>query len=153
MTAAGLLDQARSFTTAQARAALTAAQVRTDSSATSPRSLAAAQRTQLRTYLRYGCLIEIDLGKAKHYPQFQFRDGKMIDAVGDINQQLTHKANKAEKTALAQALITWWQTPNPDLPVSSDGQAMSPQQLLEHVTEDEFREAIDRVNATDTFTL
>lgn len=153
MTAAGLLDQARSFTTAQARAALTAAHVRTDSSATSPRSLAAAQRTQLRTYLRYGCLIEIDLGKAKHYPQFQFRDGKMIDAVGDINQQLTHKANKAEKTALAQALITWWQTPNPDLPVSSDGQAMSPQQLLEHVTEDEFREAIDRVNATDTFTL
>ncbi|MFJ2617701.1 Abi family protein [Glutamicibacter sp. NPDC087344] len=153
MTAAGLLDQARSFTAAQTRAALTAAQVHTDSSATSPRSLAAAQRTQLRTYLHYDCLIEINIGKTKHYPQFQFRDGKIIDAVGDITQQLIRRAGDVEETTLAEALVTWWQTPNSGLPVSSDGQAISPQQLLESVTEDKFRETLDRVNASGTFML
>lgn len=157
MKAASLLDQAKSLTTAQVRASLTGAEVLPEKLSNDERKneLAhkAARYQLLRTYLRYGCLIEIDLGKTKHYPQFQFRDGKMIDAVGDTNQQLTRRANGAEKTALAQALITWWQTPNPDLPVSSNGQATSPEQLLERVTEGKFREAVDRVNATDTFIL
>lgn len=151
MKAAGLLDQARSFTTAQARAVLTAAQVQSNSSATSPRSLAAAQRTQLRTYLHYGCLIEIELGKTKHYPQFQFRDGKMIDAVGDINQQLVRRANDSGGTELAGALVAWWQTPNPELPSSAEGQPVSPEQLLATTTEEEFRHAVAEANATDNF--
>ena len=46
----------------------------------------AAQRSLLRAYRKHQVVIEIELGKTKHYPAFQFRDGKIIDALTEINK-------------------------------------------------------------------
>lgn len=65
---------------------------RTRTPAQAARAKKAAQRSLLRTYLKHNVVIEVELGGTKFYPAFQFRDGKIIDALAEINQALAPRA-------------------------------------------------------------
>ena len=81
-----------------ARAALTRAEVaRTEHYRTpeeAARAMKAAQRSLLRAYRKHQVAIEIELGKTKHYPAFQFRDGKIIDALRRDQQNVRHRIRR-----------------------------------------------------------
>ncbi|WP_396906977.1 Abi family protein [Mycolicibacterium phlei] len=157
MAAASLLDRVECLTTAETRASLTGAEVtdaeRTRSSAEVARAKKAAQRSLLRTYLNYGVVIEVELGGTKFYPAFQFRDGRIIDALAEINKALASSCGDSNPTGVARALLDWWQTPHPDLPQDADGMDRSPLDLLTSVTEDEFTATIDQVDAKRSFAV
>src|SRR5699024_11397305 len=74
------------------------------------RALKAAQRSLLRAYRKYPVVIEVELGKTRHYPAFQFRDGKIIDALAEINRMFATTYADTDPTLLASALLDWWQT-------------------------------------------
>lgn len=157
MVAADLLDRADSLTAPQARATLTAAEPKAKDEPRTPEQLAAAkrgaQKALLRTYLKYGVVIEVELGGTKFYPAFQFRDGRIIDALAEINKTLASSCGDSDPTGVARALLDWWQTPHPDLPQDEDGSDRSPLDLLGSVAEGEFAAAIDDANATGSFAV
>lgn len=157
MLAAGLLDRADSMTAAETRTALTGAEViearqtRTTEQAT--RAKKAAQRSLLRTYLKHGVVIEIELGRTKYYPAFQFRDGKIIDALAEINKALTSSCGDSDPTLVARKLLDWWQTPHPDLPKEADGSDRSPLDLLGEISERAFEDAVREADAMSSFVV
>lgn len=157
MAAASLLDRAECMTAAETRASLTGAEVidekQTRTPAQAARAKKAAQRTLLRTYLKYDVVIEVVLGGTKFYPAFQFRDGKIVDALAEINQTLARSCAGSDPTDVARALLDWWQTPHPDLPQDVDGSDRSPLDLLGSVTEEEFAAAIDEADAMRSFVV
>lgn len=156
MVAASLLDRSDSMTAAETRAALTGAEVIAEAEqARTPeqaeRAKKAAQRKLLRTYLGYEVVIEIELGRTKYYPAFQFRDGKIIDVLAEINRRFKSACGDSDPTRVAGALLDWWQTPHPDLPKGADGSDRSPLALLSEVPEREFEEAVRERNALGSF--
>ncbi|MDN5599538.1 MAG: Abi family protein [Brachybacterium sp.] len=155
MAAASLLDRAECMTAAETRASLTEAEVieseRTRTPAQAARAKKAAQRSLLRTYLKHDVVIEVELGETKFYPAFQFRDGKIVDALAEINQALARSCGDTDHTDIARALLDWWQTPHRDLPQDADGSDRSPLDLLYAVTEEEFAVAIDEADAMRSF--
>lgn len=157
MMAASLLDRAECMTAAATRASLTGAEVidaeRTRTPAQAARAKKAAQRSLLRTYLKHDVVIEVELGGTKFYPAFQFRDGKIIDALAEINQALARSCGGSDPTDVARALLDWWQTPRPDLPHGADGSDRSPLDLLSSATEEEFAAAIDEADAIRSFVV
>lgn len=155
MRAASLLDRVDVLTAPQTRAALTAAKPKHSDK---PRTLQqlegarrGAQKSLLRTYLRYEVVIEIVLGETKYYPAFQFRDGKIIDALAEINKTLAARCPGAPPARRAEALVDWWQTPHPGLPRAADGSERSPLDLLEAVPEPQFEEKVRLADATSRF--
>ncbi|WP_454293319.1 Abi family protein [Salana multivorans] len=157
MMAASLLDRAECMTAAETRASLTEAEViepeRTRAPAQTARAKKAAQRSLLRTYLKYGVVIEVELGETKFYPAFQFRDGKIVDALAEINKELASSCRDSDPTDVARALLDWWQTPHQDLPQNVDGSDRSPLDILDAVTENEFAAAIDEADAMRSFVV
>ncbi|MFE6967788.1 Abi family protein [Isoptericola sp. NPDC057653] len=155
MMAASLLDRAESLTAPQARATLTAAEPKPKAEPRSPDQLAAArrgaQKSLLRTYLKYGVVIEVELGKTKYYPAFQFRDGAIIDALAEINQALVTSCDDEDPTCVAAGLLDWWQTPSPALPRNEVSTARSPLDLLESLSEEEFTAVIRESDAMSSF--
>ncbi|WNB89210.1 Abi family protein [Glutamicibacter protophormiae] len=157
MVAASLLDRVESLTVGAARAALTAAEPKTKAEPRTPGQLAAAkrgaQKSLLRSYLKHDVVIEVVIGGTKFYPAFQFRDGKIIDALAEINQALARSCKDLGSTDIAKALLDWWQTPHPDLPQDTDGSDRSPLDMLSSVTEEEFAAAIKEADAMRSFVL
>lgn len=157
MVAASLLDRAECMTAAETRASLTGAEVidekRIRTPAQAARAKKAAQRSLLRTYLKHDVVIEVELGGTKFYPAFQFRDGKIVDALAEINQTLARSCGGSDLTDVARALLDWWQTPHPDLPQDVDGSDRSPLDLLGSVTEEEFAAVIDESDARGSFAV
>ena len=101
----------------------------------------------------YKVVIEIELGGTKFYPAFQFRDGKIIDALAEINKKFSDASPGADSARLAAALLDWWQTPHQDLPQDADGSDRSPLDLLNAVSEEAFAAAIDESNAMGSFAV
>ncbi|SBN59517.1 Abortive infection bacteriophage resistance protein [Propionibacterium freudenreichii] len=157
MVAASLLDRAECMTAAETRASLTGAEVidekRIRTPAQAARAKKAAQGSLLRTYLKHDVVIEVELGGTKFYPAFQFRDGKIVDALAEINQALARSCGGSDLTDVARALLNWWQTPHPDLPQDVDGSDRSPLDLLGSVTEEEFAAVIDESDARGSFAV
>lgn len=157
MVAASLLDRVECLTVGDARAALTAAEPKTKAEPRTPAQLAAAkrgaQKSLLRSYLHHDVVIEVVLGGAKFYPAFQFRDGKIIDVLAEINQALTRSCNNLGATDIAKALLDWWQTPHPNLPQDTDGVDRSPLDMLSSVTEEEFAAVINDADAMRSFVV
>lgn len=157
MMAASLLDRTNSLTTVGARAALYNAEVeQSDSPRTveqEGRARKAAQRKLLRTYLHYDVLIEIDLGGVKYYPDFQFRDGSIVDALAEVNKELSSRCVEASSVQTAVALLDWWQSANPDLPVGEDGMSRSPIELLQAVPEEEFDAVMAQKEVLNRFVI
>lgn len=157
MLAASLLDRVECLTVGDARAALTAAEPKAKAEPRTPGQLAAAkrgaQKSLLRSYLKYHVVIEVELGGTKYYPAFQFRHGRIIDALAEINKGFADAYPEADPTRLAEALLDWWQTPHPDLPQDADGSDRSPLDMLSSVTEEEFAATIDEVDAMRSFVV
>ena len=155
MAAASLLDRAECMTAAETRASLTGAEVidemRTRTPAQAARAKKAAQRSLLRTYLKHDVVIEIELGGTKFYPAFQFRDGKIVDALAEINQELASSCGDAEPTGVAKALLDWWQTPHPELPQDTKGADRSPLDLLNEIPEGDFVAVVREAGALSSF--
>lgn len=155
MLAASLLDRAECLTTTETRAALTRAEVAEAEQARTPeqaaRAMKAAQRSLLRAYLKHEVVIGVELGKAKHYPAFQFRDGRIIDALAEINKAFATACGDAHPTHVAAALLDWWQTPHSRLPKSPDGSDRSPLAFLGSVSEREFKAVVRESDAMSGF--
>ncbi|RRD29653.1 Abi family protein [Actinomyces bowdenii] len=155
MLAASLLDRVDCRTAAETRTALTCADVTESERDRTPeqaqRAMKAAQRSLLRTYLKHRVLIEVELGKTRHYPAFQFRDGKIIDALAEINKVFAAVCEDVEPTLVAAALLDWWQTPHPGLPKGPEGSNRSPVDLLQSVSERDFKMAIEEASAMSGF--
>lgn len=111
----------------------------------------AAQKELLRTYLRYAVVIEVELGGLKYYPSFQFRDGKIIDALAEINKELSSSCGGSKRADKARALLDWWQAPHPGLPKDADGRDQSPLHLLNQVPEARFGAIVSDSGALSTF--
>ncbi len=109
-----------------------------------------AQKSLLRTYLKHRVVIEIELGRTKFYPAFQFRDGKIIDALAEINRELSSSCGDLSPNRVAGALLDWWQTPHPGLPKDAGGADRSPLDLLVDVSEAEFADAVREARAVDS---
>lgn len=157
MMAASLLDRTESLTAPNAREALTSAQ---PTPKTEPRTLKqqaaatrAAQKSLLRKYLRDQTVIEIELGGTKYYPAFQFRDGKIIDALANINQKLALSCGDGERTVVAKALLDWWLTPHPSLSRGTTGAHQSPLDLLNDLPEADFAEVVRATDALSSFVV
>ncbi|MGH3976191.1 MAG: Abi family protein [Pseudonocardiaceae bacterium] len=157
MLAASLLDRAPSLSTTDTRAALVGAEVKASEVPRNPeqeqRAKSAAQRKLLKDYRRYNVIVEIVVGETKYYPTFQFRDGKIIDALAEVNKTLSEKCVDAHPVDVASALLDWWQTPHPDVPKDADGLSRSPLDLLNSVTEAEFTTAIAEADCTSSFVV
>lgn len=157
MLSASLLDRAESYTAPHAREALTAAVVKPSETPRTPEQEAAAkrraQKSLLRTYLRFDVVIEIKLGQTKYYPMFQFRDGGIINALAEINKTLTARCAGIDRVQISAALLDWWQTPHPSLPKSSSGSSQSPCDLLLSESESSFSTIISKTDATSTFVV
>ncbi|MBF0695943.1 Abi family protein [Actinomyces bowdenii] len=155
MLAASLLDRVECRTAAETRTALTCADVTESDHDRSPekaeRAMKAAQRSLLRTYRKHRVVIEVELGRTRHYPAFQFRDGRIIDAVAEINKVLAAACEDADPTLVAAALLDWWQTPHPGLPKDSEGLHRSPVDLLHSVCERDFKAAVEEARAMSGF--
>ena len=105
----------------------------------------------MRTYRRHQVVIEIELGGTKFYPVFQFRDGKIIDALADINQKLTRSCGDVGRTEVAKALLDWWQTPHVSSLRGETVEYRSPLDLLHERSEKDFEEIIENGNALSRF--
>lgn len=155
MRAASLLDRTEFLTAPQTRAVLTSAEPTPKAEPRTSEQLAAAkhgaQKSLLRSYLRYQVVIEVELSGTKHYPAFQFRDGKIIDALAEINRAFVTTCGDSQPTLVAAALLDWWQTPQPRLPKNAAGSDQSPLELLGSVSEQEFDSAIRETDATNSF--
>ncbi|MFF1883859.1 Abi family protein [Pseudarthrobacter sp. NPDC058196] len=157
MLAANLLDRADSRTAVETRVLLTGAEADTTAQLQTPeqaeREKKRARHKLLKDYLRYRVVIEIELGATKHYPAFQFRDGKVIDALAEINRKHTLACGQSNPARIAAALLDWWQTPHPGLPQAEDGSERSPLDLLCVVTEQEFEASIGEADAMNSFVV
>lgn len=157
MLAASLLDRVECLTVRDARAALTAAEPKTKAEPRTPDQLAAAkrgaQKSLLRAYLQHDVVIEVVIGETKFYPAFQFRDGKIIDALAEINRTFARSCENSGSTGIAKALLDWWQTPHPNLPKDTEGSARSPLDMLSSVTEEEFAATIGKTDAMRSFVV
>lgn len=111
----------------------------------------AARRHLLTSYRKYRAVIEIELAEVRYFPDFQFRDGAIINALAEINQTFARMCPRATPERLAQAQLGWWQTTNECLPRGSDGAERSPLSLLTEVSESEFTRAVTAVHATESF--
>lgn len=156
MVVASLLDRVQCLTAVETREVLFSAEIAiTDESQTpeqEARAKNASQRRLLKTYLHYKVLIEIEAGGAKHYPKFQFRGGKIIDPLAEINKDLSDRcAVGASPAQVATALLDWWQTPHPDLSRSEEGLVQSPLELLDTLSEADFEAEIAAADATRSF--
>lgn len=155
MLEASPLGRTESLTAPNAREALTAAETKPKTEPRTSAQLAAAkraaQKSLLRTYLKHRVVIEIGLGGTKFYPAFQFRDGKIADALADINQELASSCGDAERTGIARALLDWWQTPHSDLPRDAEGTDRSPLDLLNEVPEGDFVAVVREAGALSSF--
>ncbi len=157
MLVASLLDRAESMTAAQTREALTSVElteVEQDRTAEEEaRAKKAAQRKLLRTYRKYKVVIEIELGRTKYYPAFQFRDGSIIDVLAEVNEKLVESCgcDALESACVARALLDWWQAPHPDLPKDKGGSDCSPLDLLGEVSEREFEKIIREAHTMSSF--
>lgn len=157
MLAANLLDQTESLTAANTRAALVGAEL--EATGTPPtseqegRARKKAQRQLLKTYRHFGVVLEVEIGGAKYYPAFQFRDGKIIDALAEVNKFLSDKCVGAQSVHVTAALLDWWQTPHPCLPRHTDGSYRSPLDLLNSVTEACFTKIIEETDAMTSFAV
>lgn len=155
MQAASLLDRTECLTAPRTRRRLTSAKPEPKAEPRTSAQLEAAkrgaQKSLLRTYLRYNVVIEIQLGETKYYPAFQFRDGKIIDALAEINQKFASACISATPTQTAKALLDWWQTPHPGLPPRAAGTSRSPLDLLIDLPEQEFVEVVDQTGALNSF--
>lgn len=105
----------------------------------------------LRTYQQYRVVIEVELGSTKYYPAFQFRDGKIIDAVAEVNQALVDRCVTVAPARVSAAQLDWWQTPHPDLSRNIDGRDQSPLEPPNSVPESEFAAIIESSNALRRF--
>ena len=157
MVAASLLDRVESLPVRDARAALTTAEPKAKAKPRTPSQMEAAkrgaQKSLLRTYLKHNVVIEVVIGGTKFYPAFQFREGKIVEALADINKELASFCEGSDPTDVAKALLDWWQTPHPDLPQDTDGSDRSPLGLLRSVTEEEFAAAIGEADAMRSFVV
>ncbi|MEG9246838.1 Abi family protein [Arthrobacter sp. Soc17.1.1.1] len=157
MLAANLLDRTDSHTAVETRAVLTGAEMNEAVQVQTPeqaeREKSRARHKLLKTYLRYRVVIEIELGARKHYPAFQFRDGKIIDALAEINRTLTLACGESHPAWIAAALLDWWQTPHPALPRAADGSEQSPLDLLYVVSEQEFEASVREADAMSSFVV
>ncbi|WGP04993.1 Abi family protein [Bacillus subtilis] len=157
MLAASLLDRAECWTAVETRAALTGAEVTEAEGERTPeqaaRAMKAAQRSLLRTYLKHRVVIEVELGKTKRYPIFQFRDGRIIDALAEINKAFADACEDADPVLVAAALMDWWQTPHTGLPKGPDGSDRLPIDLLHSVSEQDFEAAVEEADATRSFVV
>ena len=155
--AASLLDRVECLTAKQVRDLLSSAEVKSPKIERTPEkhagAMRGAQKQLLRTYCHYHVVIEIKLGKTKYYPEFQFREGKIIDALAEINKELTERCKKADPVQIAAALLDWWQTPHPSISEAEDGSLRSPLDLLLSVPEKEFEAEIARVDAMSSFVV
>lgn len=157
MLAASLLDRAESLTAPDTRESLTAAEPKPKAEPRTPAQLVAAkrgaQKSLLRSYLKHRVVIEIGLGGTKFYPAFQFRDGKIIDSLADINQELASSCGDADRTDTARALLDWWQMPHPGLPRGAEGTDRSPLDLLNDVPEGDFIAVVRETGALSSFVV
>jgi excisionase family DNA binding protein len=156
MLAASLLDRVGTYTAPEARAALDAAKAKPADKRTSAQQQAAkraAQKDLLRTYLRYQVVVEIELGRTKYYPKFQFRDGKIVDALAEINKRFADACGGVSPAQRASAILDWWQTPHHGLSLAEDGSARSPLDLLHGESEHDFIEAINVADAESSFVV
>lgn len=155
MLAASLLDRTESLTASKVPDVLTAAEPEVTSESLTPKQLKnamdKAQKELLRTYRRHQVVIEIELGGTKFYPVFQFRDGKIIDALADINQKLTRSCGDVGRTEVAKALLGWWQTPHVSSLRGETVEYRSPLDLLHERSEKDFEEIIENGNALSRF--
>lgn len=155
--AASLLDRVECLTAIQVCDLLSSAEVESSENERTVGRLAGAkkkaQKELLRTYRHYRVVIEIKLGKTKYYPDFQFREGKIIDALAEINKELTERCGEVDPVQIAAALLDWWQTPNPSISEAEDGSLRSPLDLLLSVPEKEFEAEIARVDAMSSFVV
>src|SRR5699024_4745861 len=81
----------------------------------------------------------------------QFRDGKIIDALAEINRMFVTTYADTDPTLLASALLDWWQTSHSGLPKGPDGSDRSPDALLRSVSERDFTAAVEEAGATSSF--
>ncbi|AOY70801.1 Abortive infection bacteriophage resistance protein [Arthrobacter sp. ZXY-2] len=157
MLAASLLDRADSRPAVETRAGLTGADATGTGQSGTPehaeREKKRARHKLLKDYLRYRVVIEIELGGTKFYPAFQFRDGKIIDALAEINRKHALACGESDPARIAAALLDWWQTPHPGLPPAGDGYERSPLELLDSVSELEFNSAVSEANAMSSFAV
>lgn len=158
MAAASLLDRVRCLTTVETRDTLYSAKITMTDTPQTPeqeaRAKNASQRNLLKTYLHYNVVIEIEAGGAKYYPKFQFRGGKIIEPLAEINRALFARCSvDANPTLVAAALLDWWQTPHPGLSLSAEGLARAPLELLDELSENEFAAEIYAADATSSFAM
>lgn len=92
----------------------------------------------LRAYLRDMVVLEIKIGTTKDYLELKYCDGKIIDPLAKIDRAFASMCLGASTAELAEALVDWRQTPDPDLPPASGGFDQSPLDLLYAVPESEF---------------
>lgn len=155
--AASLLDRVECLTARQARELLSPAEVESpENERTLEKHAGAKQKAQtklLRDYRRYNVVIEIKLGKTKYYPKFQFREGKIIDALAEINKELSERCGEVDPVQIAAALLDWWQTPHPSISKAGDDSLRCPLELLLSVPEKEFEAEIARVDAMSSFVV
>lgn len=135
MRAANLLDRVACLTAPQVREALTTAEPSRNRASRTPEQQAAAERAArkalLRTYLKYRVIMEIELGGTKYYPAFQFRDGKIIDALAEHNKAYVELHVDECAVTLVEGLLDWWE--NPSRPMTDGGAELSPLTLLSTV--------------------
>lgn len=155
--AASLLDRVECLTAKQVRDLLSSAEIESPEIERTPEQYAGAmkgaQKQLLRTYCHYNAVIEIKLGKTKYYPKFQFREGKIIDALAEINKELTERCGEVDPVQIAAVLLDWWQTPHPSISKTGDGSLRCPLELLLSVPEKEFEAEIARVDAMSSFVV
>jgi len=155
--AASLLDRAECLTAGQVRDLLFSAEVESPEIERTPEQHAGAtistKKELLRTYRHHKVLIEIELGKTKYYPKFQFREGKIIDALAEVNKELSERCGEADPVQIAAALLDWWQTPHPNTSKAVDGSLRSPLDLLLSASEKEFEDEIADVDAKSSFVV
>lgn len=155
MVAASLLDRVDTLTAPQTRATLTFAEPRPTAKSRTPEQWAAAkraaQKSLLRAYRSHEVVIEVELGGLRYYPSFQFRGGKIIDALAEINKELLSSCTQLNGTDKARALLDWWQTPLPNLVTNVNGGNQSPLHLLNQVPEAQFEAIVQEAGALKTF--
>ena len=155
--AASLLDRVECLTAKQVRDLLFSAEVKSPQVERTPEqhagAMRGAQKGLLRTYRRCRVVIEFKLGKTKYYPEFQFREGKIIGALAKINKELIERCGEVDPVQIAAALLDWWQTPHPSISEAEDGSLRCPLELLLSVSEEEFKAEIARVDAMSSFVV
>lgn len=151
MLAASLLDRSTALTQSEARELLTSAVPRESAH---PRTAdleksatAAARRTLLKDYRHFNTLIEISLAGVRYFPEFQFRDGAIIDPLAEINKRFLDANTEIPSVRAHAALLDWWQRPHSAL-ITPEGSLLSPIELLRASSDVEFERII-----SDTFAV